>query len=292
MTDNDEPLEPINLGPSDPWGAPAASAEPPPDPGSSRSSRAPRSAATVALVIIMIVAGVTAYFVTSAFRTGTSLDSASTSPRGPNSPNTTPADPKQSALSGIVVQQQDVTSDHQVGLLNNGDRLTESTLDLCNGTFASEKLRTARVQVAEVDTDDSPVLSTEAVLYKNDAATAQAFTELQQVARACPHRAVASPTGGDTLVTTFNAPPDKAWPKTPTVDRLAYDFNSTSTSGASGTPTHFVTAYLRRGRAFLGVYFAHPDGAQPAVRGQTTVPGIVALFEKRLAALPDSVVNG
>lgn len=276
MTDNDEPLEPITVGPSDPWGAP-----PPPH----RPSRSP---AVVAVVIAMIVAGVAGYFVTSAARSGTSMTSTGSS-RRPNSPSTTPTDPRRSALTKIIVQQQDVTGDYTVGLIGEGDQLTAPTLDLCNGTFASEKLRTARVQVAEVGPDATPALSTEAVLYKNPAAASQAFTELQQVARACPHRAIPSPTGGDTVQTTFNAPPDKNWPKTPTVERLAYDFTTVS---AGEQPTHFVTAYLRRGRAFLGVYFAHPDGAQPPVRGQTTVPGIVQLFEKRLAALPDSVVNG
>jgi hypothetical protein len=248
----------------------------------------------VALVIVMIVAGIAGYAVTSALRSGTSMSGPTTSPGGstPGGANnpTTPADPGQKALTAIVVQQQDVTADHTVGLINNGDGLGEPTLDLCNGTFASEKLRTARLQVAEVASDDTAVLSTEAVRYKNAAATAQAFAELQQVARACPHRAIPSPSGGDTLQTTFNAPPDTNWAKTPGVERLAYDFNTVGTSG--GTPTHFVTAYLRRGRAFLGVYFAHPDGPQPAVHGQTTVPGIVQLFEKRLAALPASVVNG
>ncbi len=283
MTENDEPLEPITLGASDAWDAPSAAS---PDAGPSRSHRSP---AVFALVIVMIVAGLTGYFVTSSLRTSTSMN-ASTAPGSltPRNPNTSPSDPKQSALSSIVVQQQDVTGDHTVGLLNDGDRLTEPTLDLCNGTFPSEKLRTARLQVAEVTSDDTAVLSTEAVLYKNDAAAAQAFAELQQVARACPHRPVASPTGGDTLQTTFNAPPDKNWPATPTVSRLAYDFNSV---GPGGDTSHFVTAYLRRGRALLGVYFEHPDGAQPAVRGRTTVPSIVQLFEKRLAALPNSVVN-
>ena len=134
---------------------------------------------------------------------------------------------------------------------------------------------------------------TAAALCFTSALTAQAFTELQQVARTCPHRPVPSPTGGDTLQTTFNPPPDKNWPHTPGVDRLAYDFTSLRTgAGAGEQSAHFVTAYLRRGRVFLGVYLARPDGPQPAVRGRTTVPAIVQLFEKRLAALPTSVVNG
>src|SRR5689334_9882835 len=104
MTDNDEPLEPITVGPSDPWGSPVAAADwstPPPS-----LHRPSRSAGIVGLVIAMIVAGVAGYFVTTAARTGRSMTSAT-----PNRPNTTPTDPRRSALTGIVVQQQDVTSD-------------------------------------------------------------------------------------------------------------------------------------------------------------------------------------
>ena len=127
MTEYDEPLEPIPLGQSDPWGAPP--------PAGSRSSHHGLSAAVVALVIAMIIAGLTGYFVTSATRTGKSVQSA----------NALPADPRRSALTAIVVQRQDVTDDYIVGLINDGDRLTEPTLDLCNGTFPSEKLRTSMI---------------------------------------------------------------------------------------------------------------------------------------------------
>ena len=58
---------------------------------------------------------------------------------------------------------------------------------------------------------------------------------------------------------------------------------------ASYTP---ILPRLRRGRILMGVYFAHPDGAQPAIQGQTTVAGIVDLLAKRIAQVPASVVNG
>ena len=41
----------------------------------------------------------------------------------------------------------------------------------------------------------------------------------------------------------------------------------------------------------MGLYFGNPNQAQPAIDGQTTVPGIVSVFEKRMAALPPAAVN-
>jgi hypothetical protein len=188
------------------------------------------------------------------------------------------------------VAQADVASSVTVQPIPNGDQVSgETTLDLCNGTFPSESLRTARLQVAAADDQGNTDLSTEAVLYQNPAATAQAFTELKSVAASCPNSPVQSPVGEPTVTTKFNAPPDSAWAQVPTVDRLAYDFVSTDTSGQA---QHSVAVYLRRGRVLMGIYFPAPDGAQAAVRGQTTLEGITNIFATRMAQLPSSVVNG
>ena len=91
------------------------------------------------------------------------------------------------------------------------------------------------------------------------------------------------------MKTTFNPAPDAAWPQTPTVDRLAYDFTTTDDQGQT---QHSVAVYLRRGSFLMGVYFPTPTGTQVAVDGQTTIPGIVTVFANRLAKLPPSAVNG
>ncbi|MCU1450764.1 MAG: hypothetical protein JWP02_2934, partial [Acidimicrobiales bacterium] len=114
------------------------------------------------------------------------------------------------------------------------------------------------------------------------------FAELQKLAAECPSTPVTSAQGEPTVQTTFAPPPDGAWPQTATVQRLAYDFVTTD---ANGQTQHSIAVYLRRGRALLGVYFPHPDGAQPPVAGKTSVPDIVSVFAARLAALPDAVVN-
>lgn len=197
-------------------------------------------------------------------------------------------DPSAAALAALVVKEGDVPASVRVVVFPGGIGLTQPTLDLCNGRYPSESRRTARIQDAVVDTQGNVLLSTEAVLYVDSAATTQAFSELASVVAACPPTPVQSPVGQPTVVTRFAGAPDTTWPETPSVNRLAFDF---TTDDGTGRPRRAVAVYLQRGRALLGVYFAQPDGPQVAVEGQTTIEGIVALFAARLAALPASVVG-
>ena len=221
------------------------------------------------------------------------VGSSSSTGSGGASPTTStslPADPDAAALRQLVVQQSDVGSNLAVALLQGGDQVRgTATLDLCNGKFASEPLRTARLQDAVVDMQGMGLLSTEAVLYRNADATAQAFNELRTVAANCPNSPVVSPVGEPTVTTHFDAAPDGDWPQTPGVDRLAYSFTAT---GQSGQAQPSMAVYLRRGRALLGIYFVQPQNALPAIDGQTTAAGIVGVFASRLAQQPASVVNG
>jgi hypothetical protein len=198
------------------------------------------------------------------------------------------ADPSSSALASLIVKPPDVPASVTVALLPGGGGLSQATLDICNGTFASESKRTARLQDVVLDAQGQQALSTEAVLYSDPAAAAQAFGELKSVAAACPSTPVKSPVGEPTVITKFNPAPDTAWPQTPTVNRLAFDFTSTDETGQA---SHSVAVYLQRGRALMGVYFSEPDTAQVPVTGQTTIAGIVGVFAGRMAALPASVVG-
>ena len=81
-----------------------------------------------------------------------------------------------------------------VGLLQGGNEVTgQVTLDLCNGTYASEALRTARRQVDLTDQPGKLWLSTEAVLYGRAADTAQAFTRAARPAPRTARRAISAP---------------------------------------------------------------------------------------------------
>jgi hypothetical protein len=290
MTDDEPDLEPLAV--PRPWAADPVAAAPDPEPSPRPAHRTSR--AVIALVVAMLIAGIVGFAVASHAESDTPFQAAFTPTPGSSVPGSSPAptstDPDAAVLRSLGVQQQDVDSTHTIELLAGGDQVVgQTTLDLCNGTFPSESLRTARFQVLDSDTNDDVVLSTESVLYRNPSATEQAFAELQRVRANCPHTPVPSksPTGS-TVTTTFRPAPDTKWPTTPGVDRLAYDFDSVDLQGKSD---HSIAVYLRRGRVLMGVYFASPDGPQAPVEGHTTVQSIVQLFEKRLAALPASVVN-
>jgi hypothetical protein len=212
-------------------------------------------------------------------------------PRGsvPSVPSA-PTGPLASALAGLVLQQRDVGGNNTVQLLPGGDQVEgETTLDICNGAYPSESLRVARLQVLGADDQGNETLSTEAVAYRNPQATAQAFSELRSVAAACPTGPVTSPVGEPTVATRINAAPDKAWPQTDGVDRLAFDL---TVNDQSGQAERSMAVYLRRGRVLLGVYFPNVDSSHPAVGSAKTQADIVKLFSERMRLLPSSVVNG
>ena len=204
-------------------------------------------------------------------------------------PQVIPADPSASGLSQLGLREDDVAPLVNVLLIPDGNRLTgHPTLDMCNGTFHSETLRRARLQVREVDSTGNTTIGTESVLYANPAAAAQAFDELRTVTTHCPTKPVVSPVGLPTVTTKFKRAPDRAWPKVATVSRLAYDFESTDVEGRK---SHAIAVYLRRGRAFTAVYFSQADSPPTPVLGHTTVASITSVFAKRLAALPRSVAG-
>jgi hypothetical protein len=222
---------------------------------------------------------------------GPGATSPGSTPPGSTTPGSTlPPDPDEGVLAGLIVNQSDVPATYTVHHPADGINLVAPTLDLCNGRYPSEALRTARRQVYVGPTDGSSTpFSTEAVLYRAAANGAQAMRELQSVVAHCPPTLVTSPVGEPSVITHFLPPPDAAWPKTPTVDRQAYSFVSTDPQSGQSVPG--IAVYLRRGRALMGLYFAQPSGAQAPIDGYTTIQQIVAVFEARMARLPENVVN-
>jgi hypothetical protein len=214
----------------------------------------------------------------------TSRDPSTPSPSAPSGTR----DPSAPLLANLIVSNADVAPTLTVAGLPGGNTLGVPTLDLCNGNYTSEAQRTARLQVAAVDRQGDTSLSTEAVLYSSGAGTTLAFQELKANAAACPDKPVDSPVGQPAVTTKFGPAPDGAWPQVPTVERLAFAFTSTDTTGQT---TQSVAVYLRRGRALLGVYFSHTDAPTAVVQGHTALGEIVNLFAQRLAKLPVEAVS-
>jgi hypothetical protein len=247
--------------------------------------RALRIVGAVAVTVVMAAAF---HDITS----GSSNPTIGATPHDPLTPSpSAPAssrDPSAALLAGLIVSDSDVGPTLTVAGLPGGNGLTQPTLDLCNGTFPSETMRTARLQVKAVDRQGETMLSTEAVLYSSGAGTAAAFSELKATAAACPSGPVDSPVGLPAVSTHFDPAPDGAWQQVPSVERLAFSFVTTS---ASGETSHSVAVYLRRGRALLGVYFSRPDTSSAVVEGHTALPDIVTVFANRLAKLPVAAIS-
>ena len=237
----------------------------------------------------MLIAGFIGYATTSQDHATSAKAATSPTRPGPSTTPSTPADPIAAALGHVVLQPNDVPPSQSVKLIPNGNQLNQPTLDLCNGTFASETLRNARLQVAAVDAQGRVTVSTEAVLYRNADATVQAFAEIRKIAAQCPSTPVPSRVGEPTVTTKFNAAPDTTWPQRANVDRLAYDVVS---SAPQTGPVHSTVVYLRRGRILLGIYFTLPAGTRTPIAHNTTIPGVVASFESRVGHLPSSLVAG
>jgi len=275
---------------------PAPPAFPPLAPPPFSTPPKPRSHARLTVVFVAIALvlgfGVTTLILNATDSTKKSASSSTPSTAAPQHPTTSTTLPKPdahaAALLGLGVTQADVPVGYTVRLQDGGnDFVHGTTLDLCNGTFKSESLRTARNQVVVLDSSGNQLLSTEAVLYKSPDAAAQALKELRAVVAKCPNRPVTSPVGEGTVTTKFLAAPDASWPHSAGVTRAAYDFQV----AAQGQTVRSTAVYLWRGRALLAIYFSSSSGDQVAVQGKTTIRAIEGVFETRLAALPLAVVR-
>jgi len=209
-------------------------------------------------------------------------DVEASGPRAPRSAD-------QQILMAVGLGPSDVGPGYVVSLLDEGDQLTQPTLDFCGLRFASEADREARRQVAASDSSGLAALSTEAVLYRDQAGAAQAMGELRGMRGRCPSGPVQSPAIGEpSLVWRVRDASTEGWPSPGAVDRVAFDV---SVGRPGEDPIHQVVVYLRRGRLLLGIYFASADGSQVEVHGDSTISGTVGLFQQRVAALPAADVS-
>jgi hypothetical protein len=95
-------------------------------------------------------------------------------------------DPKQVALAKLGFRAEDFSQEWAVLPMANGTTLLDPSLDLCNGTYASEKDRVERRQVMATKVGSTfSFLSTEVVKYSSAAAASAAQKELVKVLAKC-----------------------------------------------------------------------------------------------------------
>jgi hypothetical protein len=210
------------------------------------------------------------------------------SPQPAATPSPSPASPDARTLARLVPRPADLTPGYGVGPVSGGLQVTgQATLDLCAGSFPSEAKRVARNQVGVVTSAGTMVMSIEAVAYNSAAAAQQAIAELRTAQQKCPAGFVRSPTAGvPPLKYVFGPAPDGGWAPVPGETRFAVSATATDMAGHSQPQTEF---FLVRGRILLGVYWR--PGSEGAISGKATMESVVAFFQGRLAALPESAVS-
>jgi hypothetical protein len=168
------------------------------------------------------------------------------------------------------------------------------SLDLCGGSYASERSRTGRLQVAVVPAAtpdvDAQLASVEAISYGDEPAALQAMLELATAAQNCPRSSFvpSAVRGMPPMNWHFNRAPDTTWKKVAGVQRLAFDVTLTDQEGRTGRQ-HLI--YLRRGRVIVGIYGTArtlDKVAAPSLKGE---PGLVNTIAKRLAAMREQVTE-
>ena len=116
----------------------------------------------------------------------TTLGSLQKIDRAPVVIDTSLADEKQIKLAKLGFRADDFSQDWSVLPISGGTTLVDPSLDLCNGTFASEKDRVERRQVMAVKEGSTlSFLSTEVVKYSSAAAASAAQKELVKVLAQC-----------------------------------------------------------------------------------------------------------
>ena len=193
-------------------------------------------------------------------------------------------------LDIIGLQQSDVGSSMQVATIPDGDTLNAPTLDFCDGRYASEQLRVARMQKAVYDSDGNFAgISSEVVVYTNAAAAKQALDETIKARKACPTGRTFTSRDGQKLSFTFHTAPGPT--ETPLVDADSRLIVHT-TMVVDGEKRRNFLVYQVYGRVLVALYVSE-TGAKPF--DQTALDsfyGLAGDFADRLRAAPSSLLNG
>jgi hypothetical protein len=153
-------------------------------------------------------------------------------------------------LSRIVLSGSQVGKGYKLSNFPFGNSfIGEPTLDLCGSAYASETLRTGRLQVRYTRPGKAVAVSNEVVTYAGTGAQ-QALAEVSSVARACARKPVVLRSG--TLSETYKVAPLND-PKLPD-GSVAVKLEITATDGKKKVKQTGVAVYQVRGNTLSGVY--------------------------------------
>ena len=153
-------------------------------------------------------------------------------------------------LSKIVLKGTQVGSGYKLTTFPFGNSfIGEATLDLCGGSYASETLRTGRLQVRYNRPGNSVSVSNEVVTYAG-AGAQQALQEVAGIAQACARKPVVLRSGA--LSETYKVSP-LTDPKLP-AGSVVVKLQITASDGKKKVTQTGVAVYQVRGNTLSGVY--------------------------------------
>jgi hypothetical protein len=153
-------------------------------------------------------------------------------------------------LSHVVLSGAQVGTGYKLQTFPFGNSfIGEPTLDLCAGSYASETLRTGRLQVRYTHAGMAPSVSNEVVTYASGGAQ-QALQEVGNVARSCARRPVVLKSGAASE--TFRVTPITD-PRLP-AGSIAVKLNITSVNGKKRVDQTGIAIYQVKGNTLSGVY--------------------------------------
>jgi hypothetical protein len=153
-------------------------------------------------------------------------------------------------LSHIILTGSQVGSGYALTAFPFGNSfIGEPTLDLCGRSYASETLRTGRLQVRYTHPGKAVAVSNEVVTYAGTGAQ-QALEEVASVAKACARKPVVVHSG--TVSETYKVSP-LADPKLPD-GSVAVKLEITATNGKKQVKQTGVAVYQIRGNTLSGIY--------------------------------------
>jgi len=153
-------------------------------------------------------------------------------------------------LSKVVLKGAQVGSGYKLTNFPFGNSfIGEPTLDLCGSSYASETLRTGRLQVRYTRPGKSVAVSNEVVTYAG-AGAQQALQEVTNVAQACARKPVVLRSGG--VSETYKVAP-LSDPKLP-AGSVVVKLQITASNGKKKVTQTGVAVYQVRGNTLSGVY--------------------------------------
>ena len=171
------------------------------------------------------------------------------------------SDEKQAKLAKLGFRAEDFSQEWTVLPMGGGTKLDDPSLDLCNGTYLSEKERLERRQVAATKVGSTfAFLSTEVVKYSSAAAASAAQKELVKVLAQCQsEKGYKDATGG---LITYDFKTLKNIPAGVVSDDNRVFVHAVIDSGANART--LLGFYQFNGDTFTGLYVVNSEGFSDA----------------------------